>query len=119
MPVLPAIAPARRELRLPACTRFARMPSPAQPAEILGPRLLSLHNLRFVLDLVAGACAAIEAGDCGRTRRKRWRGATFLRRGNVGYVIVLVALFGLMWFLPIRPPPRGGAARDAGQAPHR
>jgi queuine tRNA-ribosyltransferase len=30
--------------------------------EILGLRLLSLHNLRFVLDLVAGARAAIERG---------------------------------------------------------
>jgi queuine tRNA-ribosyltransferase len=28
--------------------------------ELLGLRLLSLHNLRFVLDLVAGARAAIE-----------------------------------------------------------
>jgi queuine tRNA-ribosyltransferase len=31
--------------------------------EILGLRLLSLHNLRFVLDLVAGARAAIERGE--------------------------------------------------------
>jgi hypothetical protein len=28
-----------------------------------GPRLLSLHNLRFVLDLVAGARAAIKRGE--------------------------------------------------------
>jgi queuine tRNA-ribosyltransferase len=33
--------------------------------EILGLRLLSLHNLRFVLDLVAGARDAIERGELG------------------------------------------------------
>ena len=30
--------------------------------ELLGLRLLSLHNLRYLLDLTAGARAAIEAG---------------------------------------------------------
>ena len=30
---------------------------------MLGLRLLSLHNLRFVLDLTAGARAAIERGE--------------------------------------------------------
>jgi queuine tRNA-ribosyltransferase len=30
--------------------------------EILGLRLLTLHNLRFVLELTAGARAAIEQG---------------------------------------------------------
>jgi queuine tRNA-ribosyltransferase len=30
--------------------------------ELLGLRLLTLHNLRFLLDLVAGARAAIERG---------------------------------------------------------
>jgi queuine tRNA-ribosyltransferase len=30
--------------------------------EILGLRLLSLHNLRFLLDLVAGARQAIQRG---------------------------------------------------------
>ena len=30
--------------------------------EILGPRLLTLHNLRFLLRLTAGARAAIEDG---------------------------------------------------------
>jgi len=33
--------------------------------EILGMQLLSLHNLRFVLDLVAGARDAIERGRLG------------------------------------------------------
>jgi queuine tRNA-ribosyltransferase len=31
--------------------------------ELLGHRLLSLHNLRFLLDLTAGARAAIERGE--------------------------------------------------------
>jgi queuine tRNA-ribosyltransferase len=33
--------------------------------ELLGLRLLTLHNLRFVLDLVAGARTAIEDGAFG------------------------------------------------------
>jgi queuine tRNA-ribosyltransferase len=48
----------------PACTRVSRayLRHLLSQREILGPRLLSLHNLRFVLDLVAGARAAIERG---------------------------------------------------------
>jgi len=37
--------------------------------EILGPRLLSLHNLWFVLDLTASARAAIERGTFAAFRR--------------------------------------------------
>jgi queuine tRNA-ribosyltransferase len=49
----------------PACTRFSRayVRHLLNQQEILGMRLLSLHNLRFVLDLVAGARAAIERGE--------------------------------------------------------
>jgi queuine tRNA-ribosyltransferase len=49
----------------PACTRFTRayVRHLLNQQEILGLRLLSLHNLRFVLDLVAGARAAIERGE--------------------------------------------------------
>ena len=48
----------------PACSRFTRayVRHLLNQQEILGLRLLSLHNLRFVLDLVAGARAAIERG---------------------------------------------------------
>jgi queuine tRNA-ribosyltransferase len=48
----------------PACTRFTRayVRHLLNQQEILGLRLLSLHNLRFVLDLVAGARAAIGRG---------------------------------------------------------
>ena len=48
----------------PACTSFTRayVRHLLNQQEILGLRLLSLHNLRFVLDLVAGARAAIERG---------------------------------------------------------
>jgi queuine tRNA-ribosyltransferase len=48
----------------PACTRFTRayVRHLVNQEELLGLRLLSLHNLRFVLDLVAGARAAIEQG---------------------------------------------------------
>ncbi len=49
----------------PACTRFSRayLRHLLNQQEILGLRLLSLHNLRFVLDLVAGARTAIERGE--------------------------------------------------------
>jgi queuine tRNA-ribosyltransferase len=48
-----------------ACARFTRayVRHLLNQQEILGLRLLSLHNLRFVLDLVAGARAAIERGE--------------------------------------------------------
>ncbi|MGH3064923.1 MAG: tRNA guanosine(34) transglycosylase Tgt [Gaiellaceae bacterium] len=48
----------------PACERFSRayIRHLVTQDEILGLRLLSLHNLSFVLDLTAGARAAIERG---------------------------------------------------------
>jgi queuine tRNA-ribosyltransferase len=49
----------------PACTRFTRayIRHLVNQQEILGLRLLSLHNLRFLLDLVAAARRAIERGE--------------------------------------------------------
>ena len=49
----------------PACTRFSRayLRHLVNQQELLGHRLLTLHNLRFVLDLVAGARNAIERGE--------------------------------------------------------
>ena len=49
----------------PACTRFSRayVRHLVNQQEILGLRLLSLHNLRFLTDLVAGARGAIERGE--------------------------------------------------------
>src|SRR5262249_44470258 len=48
----------------PACTRFTRayIRHLINQQEVLGLRLLSLHNLRFVLELTANARAAIEEG---------------------------------------------------------
>jgi queuine tRNA-ribosyltransferase len=52
----------------PACLRFSRayIRHLVNQDELLGLRLLSLHNLRFVLDLTAGARAAIERGELAR-----------------------------------------------------
>ncbi|HVM56878.1 MAG TPA: tRNA guanosine(34) transglycosylase Tgt [Gaiellaceae bacterium] len=49
----------------PACTRFSRayLRHLVNQEEILGLRLLSLHNLRFLIDLVAAARQAIERGE--------------------------------------------------------
>ena len=48
----------------PACSRFSRayLRHLVNQQEILGLRLLSVHNLRFLLDLTAGAREAIERG---------------------------------------------------------
>ena len=52
------------ECPCPACERFSRayVRHLVTQREMLGLRLLSLHNLRFVLDLTARARAAIERG---------------------------------------------------------
>jgi queuine tRNA-ribosyltransferase len=49
----------------PACARFSRayVRHLVNQQEILGLRLLSLHNLRFLIDLVAAARQAIERGE--------------------------------------------------------
>jgi queuine tRNA-ribosyltransferase len=49
----------------PACTRFSRayVRHLVNQEELLGLRLLSLHNLRFLLELTARARAAIERGE--------------------------------------------------------
>ncbi len=56
--------PLVEDCRCPACTRFTRayIRHLVNQEEILGLRLLSLHNLRFLLDLVAAARQAIESG---------------------------------------------------------
>jgi queuine tRNA-ribosyltransferase len=48
----------------PACARFSRayIRHLVNQEELLGIRLLTLHNLRFVLDVTAGAREAIENG---------------------------------------------------------
>ena len=52
----------------PACSRFSRayLRHLVNQEELLGLRLLSLHNLRFVLELTAHARAAIERGELRR-----------------------------------------------------
>jgi queuine tRNA-ribosyltransferase len=57
-------SPLDEDCRCPACDRFSRayVRHLVTQEEILGLRLLSLHNLWFVLDLTASARAAIERG---------------------------------------------------------
>jgi queuine tRNA-ribosyltransferase len=57
--------PLDEECACPACARFTRayIRHLVNQEEILGLRLLSLHNLRFLLDLVAAARNAIEHND--------------------------------------------------------
>ena len=57
-------APLDEECGCPACARFSRayLRHLVTQSELLGLRLLSLHNLWFVLDLTARARTAIEEG---------------------------------------------------------
>jgi queuine tRNA-ribosyltransferase len=57
--------PLDEDCRCPACERFSRayLRHLVNQQELLGLRLLSLHNLRFLLDLTAGARTAIERGE--------------------------------------------------------
>jgi queuine tRNA-ribosyltransferase len=63
--------PLQESCACPACERFSRayIRHLVTQDEILGLRLLSLHNLRFVLDLTARARAAIELGTFSDFRR--------------------------------------------------
>jgi queuine tRNA-ribosyltransferase len=56
--------PLDEECPCPTCARFSRayLRHLVNQQELLGLRLLSLHNLRFVLDITAGARSAIERG---------------------------------------------------------
>jgi queuine tRNA-ribosyltransferase len=65
----------------PACARFSRgyIRHLVNQQELLGIRLISLHNLRFLVDLVAAAREAIEQGRFGSWRadaRRRLTGGT-------------------------------------------
>jgi queuine tRNA-ribosyltransferase len=64
-------APLQEDCPCPACTRFSRayIRHLVNQQELLGLRLLSLHNLRFLLDLTAGARAAIERGEFAGYKR--------------------------------------------------
>jgi queuine tRNA-ribosyltransferase len=57
--------PLEEGCRCPACARFSRayVRHLVNQEEVLGLRLLSLHNLHFLLELTAGARAAIERGE--------------------------------------------------------
>ena len=64
-------APLQEGCPCPACTRFSRayIRHLVNQQELLGLRLLSLHNLRFLLDLTAGARKAIEQGEFAGYKR--------------------------------------------------
>ena len=64
-------APLDDECDCPACTRFSRayIRHLVNQNELLGLRLLSLHNLRFLVQLTRGARAAIERGTFASYKR--------------------------------------------------
>ncbi len=73
--------PLDAECACPACSRFSRayVRHLVNQQEILGLRLLSLHNLRFLIDLVAAARAAIERGEL-----LRWKEEALSRLASTG-----------------------------------
>ena len=75
-------APLDEDCACPACERFSRayIRHLVNQQELLGLRLLSLHNLRFLLDLTAGARAAIERGELAAYRPRRSARSTRLTR---------------------------------------
>jgi queuine tRNA-ribosyltransferase len=60
--------PLEADCTCPACARFSRayIRHLINQQELLGLRLLSVHNLRFLLELTSGARAAIERGELSR-----------------------------------------------------
>jgi queuine tRNA-ribosyltransferase len=64
--------PLDEECRCPACSRFSRayIRHLVNQEELLGLRLLTLHNLYFVFDVTARARAAIEAGELASFKRR-------------------------------------------------
>jgi queuine tRNA-ribosyltransferase len=60
-------APLDPDCACPACRRFSRayLRHLVNQGELLGLILLSMHNVRFLLDLTAGARAAVERGELG------------------------------------------------------
>jgi len=64
-------APLDADCGCPACTNFSRayIRHLVNQDELLGHRLLSLHNLRFVLELTRRAREAIEQGRFDRYKR--------------------------------------------------
>jgi queuine tRNA-ribosyltransferase len=65
-------APLQEDCCCPACGQFSRayLRHLVNQQELLGHSLLSLHNLRFLLDLTAGARAAIERGEFAVYKRE-------------------------------------------------
>ena len=77
--------PLQEGCRCPACARFSRayLRHLVNQGELLGLLLLSEHNLRFLLDLTAGARAAIVRGELGAYRAAALAAAPTRRRGGV------------------------------------
>src|SRR5205085_5290422 len=65
-------APLDADCDCPACATFTRayIRHLVNQSELLGHRLLTLHNLRFLLDLTGGARAAIERGEFAVYKRE-------------------------------------------------
>jgi queuine tRNA-ribosyltransferase len=65
-------SPLDEDCGCPACTRFSRayIRHLINQEEVLGLRLLTLHNLHFVLDVTGRARTAIGAGELASFKRE-------------------------------------------------
>ncbi len=86
----------------PACSRFSRayIRHLVNQKELLGLRLLSLHNLRFVLELTDGARDAIERGGFASYKRD------WLERLTWAAFLILIIILGAVWVLFVIPARR-------------
>ena len=96
----------------PACTRFTRayIRHLVNQNELLGLRLLSLHNLRFLLELTRGAREAIEQRAFGSFKRDALE-----RLGLWRTLIFVVILFAFAWLFLIMPSRRRQRSHQAMQ----
>ena len=92
----------------PACARFSRayLRHLVNQQELLGLRLLSLHNLRFLLDVTLGARSAIEDGRLAdfTLGDAATDGERSMSSGGI-FILVLLVLF-LVWLMLVRPQRR-------------
>ena len=107
-------APLDDECDCPACTRFSRayIRHLVNQNELLGLRLLSLHNLRFLVQLTRGAGDAIERGTFASYKRDLLErlGERTVRGADSWSIVVLLGLLWVFVVLPVRRRQRAQAA---------
>ena len=103
--------PLEADCDCPACSRFTRayIRHLVNQNELLGLRLLSLHNLRFVVALTRGARDAIT------TRHVRRLQARPTRKAGMDGFLILIVILGAVWLVFVIPSRRRQRAHSGMQ----